>query len=56
MLVRDENIWYIKWEHYEEYKLIPTIKTTVTKEYFKDVFLRTRAFTDFHIEKGFRIS
>ena len=56
MLVRDENIWYKKWEHYEEWKLIPTIKTSVLKEYFKYVFLRIRTFTEFHIEKGFRIS
>lgn len=49
--------WYKKWEHYEEWKLIPTIKTSKTsvmKEYFKYVFPRLRIFTEFHIEKGFR--
>ena len=49
--------WYKKWEHYEEWKLIPTIKTSKTsvmKEYFKYVFPRLRTFTEFHIEKGFR--
>jgi len=49
--------WYKKWEHYEEWKLIPTIKTSkssVMKEYFKYVFPRLRTFTEFHIEKGFR--
>jgi len=49
--------WYKRWEHYEEWKLIPTIKTSKTsvmKEYFKYVFPRLRIFTEFHIEKGFR--
>jgi len=49
--------WYKKWEHYEEWKLIPTIKTSKTcvmREYFKYVFPRLRTFTEFHIEKGFR--
>ena len=49
--------WYKKWEHYEEWKLIPTIKTSKTsvmKEYFKYVFPRLQIFTEFHIEKGFR--
>jgi hypothetical protein len=49
--------WYKKWEHYEEWKLIPTIKTSkssVMKEYFKYVFPRLRTFTEFHMEKGFR--
>ena len=49
--------WYKRWEHYEEWKLIPTIKTSKTsvmKEYFKYVFPRLRTFTEFHIEKGFR--
>ena len=49
--------WYKKWEHYEEWKLIPTIKTSKTsvmREYFKYVFPRLRIFTEFHIEKGFR--
>jgi hypothetical protein len=49
--------WYKKWEHYAEWKLIPTIKTSKTivmKEYFKYVFPRMRTFTEFHIEKGFR--
>jgi hypothetical protein len=48
--------WYKRWEHYEEWKLIPTIKTSKTsvmKEYFKYVFPRLRIFTEFHIEKGF---
>ena len=49
--------WYKRWEHYEEWKLIPTIKTSKTSvmnEYFKYVFPRLRTFTEFHIEKGFR--
>ncbi len=49
--------WYKRWEHYEEWKLIPTIKTSKTivmKEYFKYVFPRMQTFTDFHMEKGFR--
>ena len=49
--------WYKKWEHYEEWKLIPTIKTSKTsvmREYFKYVFPRLQTFTEFHIEKGFR--
>jgi hypothetical protein len=49
--------WYKKWEHYEEWKLIPTIKTSKTivmKEYFKYVFPRMQTFTEFHMEKGFR--
>lgn len=49
--------WYKRWEHYEEWKLIPTIKTSKTsimREYFKYVFPRLRTFTEFHIEKGFR--
>ena len=49
--------WYKKWEHYEEWKLIPTIKTSKTsvmKEYFKYVFPRMNTFTEFHMEKGFR--
>jgi hypothetical protein len=49
--------WYKKWEHYAEWKPIPTIKTSKTivmKEYFKYVFPRMRTFTEFHIEKGFR--
>ena len=47
MLVRDENILYQKWEHYEEWMLIPNIKPSVMKEYFKYVFLRIRTFTEF---------
>lgn len=49
--------WYKRWEHYDEWKLIPTIKTSksmVMREYFKYVFPRLRTFTEFHIEKGFR--
>ena len=49
--------WYKRWEHYEEWKLIPTIKTSKTlvmKEYFKYVFPRMKTFTEFHMEKGFR--
>jgi transposase len=49
--------WYKKWGHYEEWKLIPTIKTSKTivmKEYFKYVFPRMQTFTEFHMEKGFR--
>jgi hypothetical protein len=49
--------WYKRWDHYEDWKLIPTIKTSKTsvmKEYFKYVFPRMRTFTEFHIEKGFR--
>ena len=49
--------WYKKWEHYEEWKLIPTIKTSKTlvmEEYFKYVFPRMQTFTEFHMEKGFR--
>jgi len=49
--------WYKKWVHYEEWKLIPTIKTSKTivmKEYFKYVFPRMQTFTEFHMEKGFR--
>ena len=49
--------WYKRWEHYEEWKLIPTIKTSKTsvmKEYFKYVFPLMRTFTEFHTEKGFR--
>ena len=49
--------WYKRWEHYEEWKLIPTIKTSKTnvmEEYFKYVFPRMQTFTDFHMEKGFR--
>jgi hypothetical protein len=49
--------WYKKWVHFEEWKLIPTIKTSKTsvmKEYFKFVFPRMRTFTEFHSEKGFR--
>ena len=56
MLVRDENIWYKKWEHYEEWKIILITKTSVMKEYFKYVFPRMRTCTEFHIEKGFRTS
>ena len=52
---RREN-WYIKWEHYEELKIILIIKTSVMRENFKYVFLRIRTFTEFHIEKGFRTS
>ena len=49
--------WYKRWEDYEEWKLIPTIKTSKTnvmEEYFKYVFPRMQTFTDFHMEKGFR--
>lgn len=49
--------WYKKWGHYEEWKLIPTIKTSKTivmKDYFKYVFPRMQTFTEFHMEKGFR--
>jgi transposase len=49
--------WYKRWERYEEWKLIPTIKTSKTvvmKEYFKYVFPRMNTFTEFHMEKGFR--
>jgi transposase len=49
--------WYKRWEHYEAWKHIPTIKTSKTsvmKEYFKYVFPRMQTFTEFHIEKGFR--
>ena len=49
--------WYKRWEHYEEWKLIPTIKTSKTlvmKEYYKYVFPRMKTFTEFHMEKGFR--
>jgi len=49
--------WYKRWQHYEDWKLIPTIKTSntrVMKEYFKYVFPRMRTFTEFHTEKGFR--
>lgn len=49
--------WYKRWEHYEEWKLIPTIKTSKTlvmEEYFKYVFPRMQTFTEFHMEKGFR--
>ncbi len=48
--------WYQKWEHYEEWKLILIIKTSVMEEYFKYVFPQMRTFTEFHKEKGFRIS
>jgi len=49
--------WYKRWEYYEEWKLIPTIKTSKTSvmnEYFKYVFPRMQTFTEFHMEKGFR--
>ena len=49
--------WYKRWEHYEAWKHIPTIKTSKTsvmKEYFKYVFPRMKTFTEFHMEKGFR--
>jgi len=49
--------WYKIWQHYDDWKLIPTIKTSKTsvmKEYFKYVFPRMRTFTEFHTEKGFR--
>ena len=49
--------WYEKWDHYEEWKLIPTIKTSKTsvmEEYFKFVFPKMQTFFEFHKEKGFR--
>lgn len=49
--------WYKRWEYYEEWKQIPSIKTSKTsvmKEYFKYVFPRMRIFMEFHKEKGFR--
>jgi len=52
---RREN-WYIKWEHYEEWKIILITKTSVMKEYLKYVFPRMRTCTEFQIEKGFRTS
>ena len=49
--------WYEKWDHYDEWKLIPTIKTSKTsvmEEYFKFVFPLMQTFFEFHKEKGFR--
>ena len=49
--------WYKKWDHYEEWKLIPTIKTSKTsvmEEYFEFVFPLMQTFFEFHKEKGFR--
>ena len=49
--------WYEKWDHYDEWKLIPTIKTSKTsvmEEYFEFVFPLMQTFFEFHKEKGFR--
>jgi hypothetical protein len=49
--------WYKRWEHYEAWKAIPTIKTSKTsvmKEYFEYVFPKMQTFTNFHRVKGFR--
>ena len=49
--------WYKKWDHYDEWKLIPTIKTSKTsvmEEYFEFVFPLMQTFFEFHKEKGFR--
>ena len=49
--------WYKRWEHYDAWKAIPTIKTSKTsvmKEYFEYVFPKMQTFTNFHRVKGFR--